>query len=154
MSDKLGPYELNSIVTGDARELGKGIPDNSVDLIFTDPPYLKEYLYLYEWLAEFSARVLKPEGFLMAYTGGYWKDKVMGPFSQHLEYFYDYTLLTGNESSMLWGKYSQNKIAPLLQTKRQQGYAPDKCPGILCLPRKRQSLSRMGAGWRRSPVLH
>jgi len=36
---KLGPYELNSIVTGDARELARVIPDESVDLIISDPPY-------------------------------------------------------------------------------------------------------------------
>jgi DNA modification methylase len=36
---KLGPYELNSIMTGDARELAKAIPDESVDLIISDPPY-------------------------------------------------------------------------------------------------------------------
>lgn len=37
--DKLGPYDLNTIVTGDARELSKAIPDDSVDLIISDPPY-------------------------------------------------------------------------------------------------------------------
>ena len=31
----------NQIVTGDARELAKRIPDESVDLIFTSPPYNK-----------------------------------------------------------------------------------------------------------------
>ena len=37
--DMLGPYELNTIVTGDARELAKAIPDESVDLLVEDPPY-------------------------------------------------------------------------------------------------------------------
>ncbi|HSU49546.1 MAG TPA: site-specific DNA-methyltransferase [Segetibacter sp.] len=36
---KLGDYNLNSIVLGDCIELLKQIPDNSVDLIFADPPY-------------------------------------------------------------------------------------------------------------------
>ncbi len=39
MADMLGPYELNTIVTGDARELAKAIPDESVDLLVEDPPY-------------------------------------------------------------------------------------------------------------------
>jgi hypothetical protein len=38
----IGPYQPNSIVTGDCRELSRAIPDHSIDLIFTDPPYLKE----------------------------------------------------------------------------------------------------------------
>ena len=29
----------------------KTIPDNSIDFIFTDPPYGEQYLYLYEDLA-------------------------------------------------------------------------------------------------------
>lgn len=36
---KLGPFNLNSIIRGDCIELLKQIPDNSVDLIFADPPY-------------------------------------------------------------------------------------------------------------------
>lgn len=42
---KVGPYELNSIVTGNAFELIKAIPDNSIDLVVTSPPYncRKEY---------------------------------------------------------------------------------------------------------------
>lgn len=110
----LGPYELDQIYTGDCRELGKGIPDGSIDLIFTDPPYLKEYLYLYEWLAEFSARVLKPEGFLMTYTGGYWKDEIMGYMRQHLDYFWDYTLIALNDAPMVWPRWTIAKSKSLL----------------------------------------
>jgi predicted methyltransferase len=34
---RLGPYELDSIVTGDARELARVLPDESVDMVLTDP---------------------------------------------------------------------------------------------------------------------
>lgn len=64
--DKLGPYLLgpndtpeNGIYTGDARELAKAIPDESVDLVFTDPVY--DRIDDYRWLAETAARVLKPD---------------------------------------------------------------------------------------------
>lgn len=63
----LGPYALNSIVTGDARELAAAIPDESVDLIFTDPVY--DRIDDYRWLAETAARVLKPGGNVLAYVG-------------------------------------------------------------------------------------
>jgi len=36
---QLGPFALDSIVQGDCVELLKSLPDNSVDLIFADPPY-------------------------------------------------------------------------------------------------------------------
>jgi DNA modification methylase len=47
------------------------IENNSVDLIFTDPPYLREDLSIYEELAKLAARVLKPGGSVIAYTGNY-----------------------------------------------------------------------------------
>lgn len=59
MSDKLGPYELNTIVTGDARELAESIPDCSVDLIFCDPIYSD--IEAYRWVGQISTRVLKPD---------------------------------------------------------------------------------------------
>jgi len=61
----LGPYPLDSIITGDARELAKAIPDESVDLIFTDPVY--DRIDDYRWLAETAARVLKPHTGLIAF---------------------------------------------------------------------------------------
>ena len=61
---KLGQYELgpndtpeNGIYCGDARELAKAIPDESVDLIFTDPVY--DHVDDYHWLAEIAVQVLR-----------------------------------------------------------------------------------------------
>ena len=67
MTNTLGPYALDSIITGDARELAKAIPDESVDLIFTDPVYWQ--IEDYAWLAETAARVLKADGHVLAYCG-------------------------------------------------------------------------------------
>ena len=50
---------LNTVITGDARALAGQIPDESVDLIFTDPVY--DQMDDYRWLAETAARVLKPD---------------------------------------------------------------------------------------------
>lgn len=36
---KIGEFQANTIVQGDCVELLKKLPDNSVDLIFADPPY-------------------------------------------------------------------------------------------------------------------
>ncbi len=59
------------LVLGDFREKCKEIPDNSIDLIFTDPPYDKESLPLYEWLGKMAFRTLKPGGVLVTYFGQY-----------------------------------------------------------------------------------
>lgn len=37
--DKLGDFELNQIYTGDATELIRAVPNESVDLVVTSPPY-------------------------------------------------------------------------------------------------------------------
>ena len=63
--------EVNQIICGDCLEVIKGIPDNSIDLVVTDPPYNKNYSYrdyndnrldYWEWLKNIFVeinRVLK-----------------------------------------------------------------------------------------------
>lgn len=99
---KLGAYELDNIYSGDALELGRGIPDKAVDLIFTDPPYLREFIPLYFWLFELAARILKPTGFLLTYAGGYWKDELMARSREHLDYFWDFSISESGDSPILW----------------------------------------------------
>ena len=70
--ERLGPYllgpndENQGIYTGDARELARAIPDESIDLIFTDPVY--QNIDNYRWLAETAANVLKLGGMVIAQT--------------------------------------------------------------------------------------
>jgi site-specific DNA-methyltransferase (adenine-specific) len=47
------------------------IGDKSIDLIFTDPPYHKEWLPMYEPLGKLASRVLKEGGSLVMYAGHY-----------------------------------------------------------------------------------
>ena len=67
MKAKLGPYDLNTIITGDARQLAEAVPDESVDLIFTDPVY--DRIDDYRWLAETAARVLRADCVLLIIGG-------------------------------------------------------------------------------------
>ena len=61
---KLGPFLLGyndinqGIYIGDAKPLCEDIPDESIDLIFTDPIY--QNMDDYAWLAEMASRKLKP----------------------------------------------------------------------------------------------
>lgn len=47
------------------------IQDETIDLIFTDPPYDHESVSLYGSLGNFASRVLKPGGSLVTYAGNY-----------------------------------------------------------------------------------
>jgi hypothetical protein len=52
---------------GDFKEVCKDIPDNSIDLMITDPPY--QELTLYKDIGEYAYRVLKPGGSLVMFAG-------------------------------------------------------------------------------------
>lgn len=64
----------DAIVTGDSRELATRIPDESVDLVLTDPPFgigfdyegytddPAEYAKLVAWIAKECDRIIKPGG--------------------------------------------------------------------------------------------
>jgi DNA modification methylase len=58
-----------TILHGDFREVLKTIPSNSIDLIFTDPPYSEKYLDLVKDLFLLASRVLKPSGYLAIMYG-------------------------------------------------------------------------------------
>jgi DNA modification methylase len=75
---------MNQIVTGDARELAKRIPDESVDLIFTDPVY--DRIEDYEWLAQTAVRVLKPGAAVLAFTYTATLPETLTAMSRHMTY--------------------------------------------------------------------
>lgn len=67
MSDKLGSYQLNSIVTGDCLEVMPLLPDKSVDMLLSDWPYGTtacewDSIIPLEPLWEQCKRVIKPDG--------------------------------------------------------------------------------------------
>jgi 16S rRNA G966 N2-methylase RsmD len=64
----------------------ENLEDNSVDLFLTDPPYPKEFLYLWDQLTETAARKLKPNRYLVTYSGQLHLDYVMKSLSKHLSY--------------------------------------------------------------------
>lgn len=73
---------------GDFRELVLATPDNSVDLILTDPPYGREFRDLWKDLAREAARVLKPGAFLVAYSGQHGLPEILSALASHLDYFW------------------------------------------------------------------
>lgn len=67
------------------------IPANSVDLIFTDPPYDRDSLVLYEELAKLSP-LLKDGGCLAVYAANYYLPEIMGIFEKEKSLTYLWTL--------------------------------------------------------------
>jgi ParB-like chromosome segregation protein Spo0J len=72
----------------DFRDVLPALPENSVDLIFTDPPYDAESIPLYTDLACHAARVLKPGGSLIAYAGHYALPQLLPNMSEYLRFWW------------------------------------------------------------------
>jgi ParB-like chromosome segregation protein Spo0J len=70
-SQKIELPEGCKMLQGHFEDLAKDIPDNSIDLILTDPPYRTEDLPLYENLGVLASRVLKEGGSLVLFAGQY-----------------------------------------------------------------------------------
>jgi len=99
----LGPNDENQgIYTGNARELAKAIPDESVDLIFTDPPYLKKHLPSYDFAGKEAVRILKSDGFMLIYAGTYWKAETMRRLGAYLDFYFDFIVQNAGNSPIMW----------------------------------------------------
>jgi 16S rRNA G966 N2-methylase RsmD len=70
-NSRFSSSSLNNILflQGDFREQSKTIPNSSVDLIYTDPPYAIEHISLYNDLATVASNVLKEGASLVTYVG-------------------------------------------------------------------------------------
>lgn len=102
------------LLTGDFRLVGERIPDNTVDIIFTDPPYNKSAASLYGDLAAFAARVLKPGGICLTYSGQMHLPEIYAGMGQYLEYMW--TCAIGHSGgATMFRKWRLNNIwKPLL----------------------------------------
>jgi SAM-dependent methyltransferase len=120
----------NQIVTGDARELAKRIPDESVDLIFTDPVFQR--VDDYEWLGETAQRVLRPGGNLIAECGMEQMPRVVAALSESLDYVWMLVERFSGGAPRMWVKRIMVLYAPYLwfsKGKRTGGWVTDALLG-------------------------
>jgi DNA modification methylase len=120
----IGSYPLNEIVTGDSRLLAQSIPDESIDLIFTDPVY--ENIEDYAWLAETAARILKPDCSLLAWCGTRQLFEAQSTMLHFLEYGWLAIWYQGNSRSFIKSELGHHHYAPLLWMKKGNSKPNDK----------------------------
>lgn len=106
------------------------IKDNSIDLILTDPPYPKEFRPLWEDLAKEASRVLKPGGFLIAYSGQNGLPEIMKMMEKHLNYYWLGTLYHKGSVAQRFEVNMFNRGKPILffykpPLKKQEGWIDD-----------------------------
>ena len=105
---------LPDIKIGSFQKILKTQPNNSVDLIFTDPPYQKETIRDYGDLAEIAARILKADGSLIAYVGHYAIPEILELMTPHLRFWWIIAIKHEGASQFLEGKGITVKWKPLL----------------------------------------
>lgn len=103
-----------NLILGDFRERSVAIPDRSVDLIFTDPPYPEEYLPLWRDLGTFAARVLKSDGVLIAYTGAMYLPQILNMLGESLTFWWAGAIVLDGPHSRVYARQIAQGSKPLL----------------------------------------
>lgn len=93
--------DVDGFVEGDFREVAERISADTVDLIFTDPPYDKETLPLYGDLARIAAEKLVEGGSLICYLGQYQVDKVLELVTPHLKLLWTLAVIHTGQSARM-----------------------------------------------------
>lgn len=104
-----------TLLKGDFREQSKLIPNNSIDLIFTDPPYAAEYIPLYSDLAVIGHNALREGGSLVTYVGHYAIPEVIEMMeSTGLTYWWTIAVVLSGSFAKHYPKQVTIKWKPLL----------------------------------------
>jgi len=102
------------IIHADFRDYLESYPENSIDLIFTDPPYDENSILLYEDLARLGQRVLKEGGSLITYAGNYAMYNVIHIMKDYLRFWWTICMKHSGNSARLQGKFVFVDWKPLL----------------------------------------
>ena len=86
----------------------------TVDMILTDPPYPEEYLPLWSVLAEKAAVLLKPGGFLVAYSGQFHLTKIFNMLEEYLSYVWTFALTMPGVQNRVMARNIWNGWKPIL----------------------------------------
>ena len=119
----------NVLYHGDCLEIMKSFPDNSIDMIITDPPYSKNYNWVWEFLSIEGYRVLKDNAHLISLLGHNQLPIAIEFLSKTLRYWW-ICGLENNRSNKLFGKNVIIKFKPAIwfikgkRLRENDGYFP------------------------------
>jgi site-specific DNA-methyltransferase (adenine-specific) len=102
------------MLAGDFAARALDLQPGSVDLIVTDPPYPTELLHLWDLLAEQAARLLKPQGIVVAMSGKISLPDVIDRLRAHLAYGWIYCQPLPGSSSRILARHIGQEWKPWL----------------------------------------
>lgn len=78
------------------------LPDNSIDLVLTDPPYNEKSIHLYVDTAKELRRILKEGGFAAYYANDLYFKETFTEMIKHIDFFYLFHLyMPGKNASII-----------------------------------------------------
>lgn len=95
-------------------DITKDEPKEQYDFIITDPPYLREYLPLYDALASYADKALKDGGLLIAMCGQSYVDYIYNALAEKLTYYWTACYLTPGQPTPLRQRQVNTTWKPLL----------------------------------------
>ena len=120
----------DQIYCGDFKDvLEDNIPDGSVSLVLTDPPYPKEYIPLFGDIARFAEKKLCDGGYLVCYSGQMYLPEVMRELcsTQNLKYYWTFCLSHEGSSQLIMTTNVQCGWKPVIVLQKcKEGERPIK----------------------------
>lgn len=124
INDKTKGEFDDKIINGDFREcLEDVIPDGSVSLILTDPPYPKEYIPLFGDIARFAEKKLCEGGYLVCYSGQFYLPEVYKELcsAESLKYYWTFCLYHESSSQLIMTTNVQCGWKPIIVMQKCSG---------------------------------
>lgn len=105
---------VKGLHVGDFRKLSHCIADESVQLVFTDPPYDRGSIPLFGDAAKEAARILRPGGSFIAYCGQIQLLEVYNECSKHLRYWWTHACFHSGRANEIRKYGIKNTWKPLV----------------------------------------
>lgn len=116
------PSDLLSLYHGRFQDVCAGMEPESVGLIYTDPPYGKEWLSLWDDLGLVAARLLKPGGLLVAYTGKLHFPYCLDALAANLDYHWMCAVGYQGKGATVFGRRFWGHYRPLLVFRKGEAW--------------------------------
>lgn len=131
------------------------VEPGSLDAVFTDPPYPREYLPAWRALGEFAAVALKPGGMLVALSGKWWLPQVLDELraggGDALEWRWMGALLLPGAAAISHPQRVMSKWKPVLVMTRAGRKAPEYIVNDVFNAAKAQRHDATHHHWAQSP---
>jgi len=119
--------ERSALVCGDCDDGMAGMRPGSVDIIFTDPPYIKDlYADAYQVLARHAGRLLVPGGYLVTYCPQFHLPAILRIMDgSGLAYFWLCAQLNAGAKTIVWSRSAMCGWKPVVIYQKPPVTPPD-----------------------------